>query len=189
MGLQLVTAPTADPVTIEEAKAQCRVLHPDEDMLLAGLIAAATRHVEKVLDLSLMARTWRLTLDAFSPTIELPRGPVTSVTAVNYVDRGGLTQQVPTEKYTTDLASPAQWIVLNSGGEWPATIGGVNAVSIDYVAGFTSLPSTYDDLKHAILLLIGHWYANREAVNVGNITSEVPLAVASLIQPYQRFSV
>ncbi len=35
--------------------------------------------------------------------------------------------------------------------------------------------------KAAMLLLIGHAYANREAVVVGTITAEVPMAVESLL--------
>ena len=41
----------------------------------------------------------------------------------------------------------------------------------------------------AILLLIGHFYANREAVNVGNIVTQMPLAVDALMQPYRRVMV
>lgn len=35
--------------------------------------------------------------------------------------------------------------------------------------------------RHAMLLLIGHWYANREAVTVGASGSEVPLAATELL--------
>ena len=35
-------------------------------------------------------------------------------------------------------------------------------------------------------LLIGHWYANREAVNVGNIVSELPFAVETLLDLFPR---
>lgn len=44
-----------------------------------------------------------------------------------------------------------------------------------------------DDIRTAMLLLIGHWYANREAVNIGNITSEIPLAVEALLQPHRIY--
>lgn len=44
-----------------------------------------------------------------------------------------------------------------------------------------------DDITTAMLLLIGHWYANRESVVVGTITSEMPMAVDSLISPYRFF--
>lgn len=46
-----------------------------------------------------------------------------------------------------------------------------------------------DDVKAAMLLLIGHWYANREAVNIGNITTAVPFALEALLQPYRIYGV
>lgn len=185
MGLTLVTPPVTEPVSLEDAKAHLRVLHDDEDALIEGLIVAATRHVEKTLGLSLMERTYRLTLDAFSDAIELPRGPVASVSAVTYSDEDGITQTLDDDWYSVDLSSVRQWLVRNSGYSWPALLDGVNAVSVEYVTGFDTLPDSYADIRHAILLLIGHWYTNREAVNIGNITSEIPMAVDALLQPYR----
>lgn len=46
-----------------------------------------------------------------------------------------------------------------------------------------------DDVKAAMLLLIGHWYANRESVNIGNITSEIPFATEALLQPYKIYGI
>lgn len=46
-----------------------------------------------------------------------------------------------------------------------------------------------DDVKAAMLLLIGHWYANRESVAVGQTVAEVPFAVESLLQPYRIYGV
>lgn len=46
-----------------------------------------------------------------------------------------------------------------------------------------------DDITTAMLLLIGHWYVNRESVVVGTITSEVPMAVKSLIVPYRHYHI
>lgn len=45
-----------------------------------------------------------------------------------------------------------------------------------------------DDVRTAMLLLIGHWFANREAVTA-NSASEVPLAVEALLQPYRIYGV
>ena len=42
--------------------------------------------------------------------------------------------------------------------------------------------------KAALLLLIGHSYANREAVVVGTITAEVPIAVESLLWSSRNWS-
>ncbi|MBF7956132.1 head-tail connector protein [Rahnella victoriana] len=44
-----------------------------------------------------------------------------------------------------------------------------------------------DDIRAAMLLLIGHWYANRESVVVGDNVVTLPLAVESLLQPYRVY--
>ena len=44
-------------------------------------------------------------------------------------------------------------------------------------------------LKMAVLLLVGHWYTNREAVVTGTITATVPLAYASLISAYCEIAI
>ncbi|WP_447896044.1 head-tail connector protein [Vreelandella sp. GE22] len=46
-----------------------------------------------------------------------------------------------------------------------------------------------DDITTAMLLLINHWYANREAVIVGSITATLPMAVETLLWPYRRLGV
>ena len=43
------------------------------------------------------------------------------------------------------------------------------------------------DLEQAVLLLVGHCYANREAVVVGTISSALPLAVERLLWYRKRF--
>lgn len=43
------------------------------------------------------------------------------------------------------------------------------------------------DVEQAVLLLVGHWYANREAVVIGATPSAVPLAVDRLLWPRKRF--
>ena len=44
-----------------------------------------------------------------------------------------------------------------------------------------------DDVRTAMLLLIGHWYANRESVVVGETAAQVPFAVEALLQPYRIY--
>jgi uncharacterized phage protein (predicted DNA packaging) len=42
-------------------------------------------------------------------------------------------------------------------------------------------PAVPQKWKQAMLLLIGHWYQNRESVNIGNITFEVPMSTEMLL--------
>ena len=52
-----------------------------------------------------------------------------------------------------------------------------------YGAGQGDVPQP---LRLAMRILIGHWYENREALIIGTIVAEAPLAVESLIAPYRR---
>lgn len=45
-----------------------------------------------------------------------------------------------------------------------------------------------DDVKAAILLLVGHWYANREAVTTLNALL-LPFGVEDLLRPYRLLEV
>jgi len=180
----LVTPAASQPVTLAEAKAQCRVLSNDEDIYLEGLIAAATAHVEKQTGRAILPQTWRLTLDRFVDEITLPQSPLRSVASVTYLPPVGAAQTLASSVYTVDTTSTPGRIVLAPDQDWPETLDSVNAVVIDYDAGYTTAPAP---LKHAILLLAGHWFENREAVNMGNITSELPMAVNALLTNFRAY--
>jgi hypothetical protein len=40
----------------------------------------------------------------------------------------------------------------------------------------------------AMRLLVGHWYENREAVNVGGAVTAYPMAVSMLLADYRAFA-
>jgi uncharacterized phiE125 gp8 family phage protein len=40
-------------------------------------------------------------------------------------------------------------------------------------------------IKQAILLLVGHWFANRETVVIGTIVAQMPSAVEALLSTYR----
>lgn len=176
MGLTLVTPATVFPVTLAEAKSFCRVTTSTEDTLITSLIPAATKYVEEALSLSIAEQTWKLTLDAFTSAIELPRGPVTSVDTVTYADVNGADQAASPDLYTVDLTSDRQWLVLNSSESWPSTLNAVNAVSVTYTAGM-ELEQAHP-LRLAILFLVAHYYERNDAA--------VPGIVDDLMSSYRR---
>lgn len=186
MGLTLVTPAASFPVTATEAKLHCRVDGASDDDLIDGLIAAATEYVEQYTGRSIMQQTWKLSLDAFSENILLPKGPVQSVSSLKYFDREGVEQTVSSSDYTLDNASDPAWIVRNADATWPDVLDSVNAVNVTYVAGYSVTPSP---IKHAILLLIGDWYRGRENTALGtNQPAEMPHAVTALLANYRSFA-
>lgn len=56
-------------------------------------------------------------------------------------------------------------------------------------AGYADDPDALlldDDITVAMLLLISHWYENREAVTTGTIVTQTPLAVESCLWHHRR---
>lgn len=59
---------------------------------------------------------------------------------------------------------------------------------IDRAVVFSDAEPDLAVIKAAMLLLIGHWYANREAVSLGAASAEMPLSVSWLLQPLRQMS-
>lgn len=181
----LVTPPADPVVTLAEAKAHCRVDSSDDDDLITALVAAATSHLDGwsgILGRALMPQTWEVSFDCFpAREIRIPLGPVASVTSVKYVDTDGVTQTVSSDDYETDLTGVEGWVVPVADFDWPETMDTVNAVTVRWVAGTGCPPA----IKQAVLLLVGHWYENREASANSNLVA-LPMAVDALIAPLRR---
>lgn len=178
MTLSLITPAATLPVSLASVKAHARVEDASFDVLLEKLRKAAIGHVERYLGRALGEQTWRLTLDQFSDAIELDRGPVLSIVAnsFKYYDVNGDQQIVPAELYSLDLVSDPAWIVRNEGASWPSTVDAVNAVQVDFNAGWTEalLPPEIDQ---AVCMIATAWFEDS--------TAKVPQGALDLIQPWR----
>lgn len=181
--LSLITAPASKPVTLIEAKAHLRVTFDDDDTLINGLIAAATASIDgpRGIGFALITQTWKLSLDEFKPAIVIPLWPVSSVSSVKYYDADGVLQTIGSSDYTLIKSVEPAIIIPAYNLSWPVSRSIPSAVEVTFVAGASSAP---DDLKQAVLLLVGHWYQNREAITNG-IVSEIPIGVQSILDRYR----
>jgi uncharacterized phiE125 gp8 family phage protein len=179
----VTVAPTASVVDVAAARRQCRVDHHDEDSVLTGYIDAATEMVERDSHCWLRAVTVRLQLDNFTgdQPIELPRGPVNAVSSITYVDTDGDTQTWSSSDYLTDLSSIPGRIQPAYGIAWPSVRSQPGAVKVTYTAGYTTAPRV---AVQAVLLLVGHWYANRESE--GFLPDAVSMAYWALLRSFSR---
>lgn len=186
MALVCVTQPTSEPITIEEALEHLRVDSTPEDFYVSGLITAARQYCENELGKSLLPTVWRQTLDGFPcggrfDHIKLLRSPVSAVTSVTYVATDGTTKTLETSKYDVDLDSQPCRISPSYGNTWPVNQNEMNAVKITFTAGYASADLVPQNVKLAMLLLIGHWFEHRESVITGTITKEIEFAVTNLL--------
>ena len=183
MSLSIVIGPSTEPVTRTEAKAHLRIDFTDDDATIDGLIAAARRKVETDARRQLITSSLRLTLDEFPYwTIEPHKPPLQSVTSLSYIDTSGVTQALTEDTdFTVDTYSEPGRVVPLYGTAWPATRDVENAVTLVYVAGYGSAVSVPESYKQAMLLLIAHWYENREAVLTGTASKVIELGYRSML--------
>jgi uncharacterized phiE125 gp8 family phage protein len=182
--LILGTGPTSEPVTVSEAKAHLRVDVSDDDALITALIVAARQAFEEINGRSLFSTTWKLILDGWPacPYIVLPRPPLASVTSVAYTDDAGTVTTWAATNYVVETLRTPGRVHLAEGVDWPSvSLRGASPITITYVAGWATVGAIPRRYKQAVLLLVGHWYENRETVvTSGAIPKQLPMAFESL---------
>jgi uncharacterized phiE125 gp8 family phage protein len=186
-----VTLPTVEPVSLAEAKAQLRILpdFTDDDTLVGALIATGRRLVERRLSITLMATQYRATfadpLDllsnrhesnwwGWSDTLELSYGPLlVDGTHPVAITSAGVT--VSPANYVVDSESRPGRIRLSNPGNNSQLV-------VTYWAGQATAATVPPTLKSAILLMVGHLWANREAVLTSGMNAvELPMGVDMLL--------
>lgn len=195
MALKLIT-PAAPIVSLQEAKRHCRATDfDDDDAYIESLVAVATSWIDGAdgwLGRAIGQQTWDYVIDEFpcgegpkGGGIRLPLPPLVSVTGIYYVDPVTATEAtLATDQYEVDLFSDPGWVMPGEDG-WPDTLDTINAVRIRFVAGYATVPSS---VKHAILLLVGHWYENREAVAIDQQRpNNLPFAVDALLATIRKW--
>lgn len=159
------TPATTYPVSVGDVLTHSRIDSHDDDTYLAGLIIKATRAIERELDRQFITATWKLYLDEFPGEILLRKLPVASVTSVAYVDTAGSAQTLAATEYQTDYTAPDSpgRIRPAYGKTWPSTRADTyNAVTVTFTAGYGAASAVPQTIKHAICMMVGHWYENRE---------------------------
>lgn len=161
---------------------------PDDLLHISGLISAATGLVENVLGMALITQSWELTLDAWPECgpIILRRPPVIGITEVRYINTSGVSTVLAPALYQLDAAASPVRLAPSYGNTWPEAREQMAAVTIVFQCGFgASWNNVPEAIRHAIMLLVAHFYENREAVNVGNIVTPLPFAVDALLDQYR----
>lgn len=163
----------------------------DEDALIASYLIAARTYVEEQYDRALVTQTWDHSLDTFpwsNQSIELPIWPLASVTSITYTDSNNNPTVWPATNYFVDAVKKPGRLVLAVGQAWPSvTLRSANAVVIRYVAGYGASVLVPWSTKVAIMLLVEHWYENREPIMAqrGVVPAEIEFTVRALLATAQ----
>lgn len=189
MNLILIEGPSQEPVTLDEAKLHLRVDGIEEDSLISALISVVREFCENFTGRSLAVQTFEAVTGPFLikyGSIKLPMPPLIEVLSFKYLNEQN--EEVPLYEdsgfYEVKDMEPAL-LCPNPETGWPDDCAlRPDAVRIRFKAGYADLPKS---IKQAMLLLIGHFYENREAVNRKGEFKEFPFSVSALLYPYKIF--
>lgn len=196
MRLVDTTLPSSLPITLGEAREQCRVSDDTFDTLLTRLIQVATRQVETYCEMRLITRTVRLDMDGFpsgGADIEIPVYPVTAISSVAYTDADDASQTLtldtggsPEGDYWQNLNGMKPY--LRPLSLWPAyKLNKPSVVQITMSAGYANQDTIPDDLKHGILLRVKEMFdVSGETISGVSMVSALN-TFHTLVTPYRRW--
>lgn len=200
-------------LSIETCRQQCEIVtidtdsdgiesHPDDDLLLA-FQDAAVDHAERFTGRSLVLRTFEFALDEFPrwrngalcretsalhPGIEIPYPPLVEVVRFAYGDDSD-SELEPDVDFVVDAYGDKA--LLRPVSSWPSVTAYPNIVKCRYRAGYMSEVDPDTDceplpggIKSAVLLMLAHLWANREASSE-KAMAELPLGVEALLRPWR----
>ena len=150
------------------------------DPLLNILIQAARQHAEVMLRRYIVTQTLDLHLDYF-PCWGIKLPPLQSVTNITYVDSNGATQTLAADQYLVDTTTEPARITPAYGLVWPVTQYRNNAVTVRFVAGYTTTPAC---IKNWMLIRIKTlWDGRDQLVKQLGMPVFEPAFIDSLLDP------
>jgi uncharacterized phiE125 gp8 family phage protein len=165
--LKLKTAPTLEPVTLDEARNHLKVDSADDNLLITALITTARQLAERETKRAFITQTWELILDAAGSEIEIPKPPLQSVVSIKVIDDAGNESVVDSSYYDVDASgnSPGR-VKLKAGCTWPSHRGFASFI-VEFNCGYGDTADKVPGmLKQAMLQIIGRLYDNRGSEDI-----------------------
>jgi uncharacterized phiE125 gp8 family phage protein len=191
----LIAAPTALPVTLDEAKDALDIPYTDKDILIEGLIGAVTSSLDgwhgTLGGRCLCQQTWRQDFDEFASCLRLPLLPVLSAMII-YTDSDGVQQTVDDGDFSIREDKNGAYIQFVSGFTAPTLSSTVSPpLSVEFDAGYdpdgdVPLPV---NAKQGILLLVRSLFDNPSGAVVGASVESLPFGPRALLMPLVRMNV
>ncbi len=186
-GLTIVTQPTFEPVTVGDVVSRLRLDESaEENALISSLITTARQKIEAEYGLVCAETVFDQFLDCYPKdyTIRLQKWPILSVTSFKYLDSEGTLTTLASTQYDSKLNINPARIQPAYGIQWPTLRNVSEQIQIRFSAGYSSQSAIPETIKTAIILLIGHWYENREQTTIADLRN-IPFGVDALLCRHQ----
>jgi len=169
MTAKLITPPSTEPITVEEAKIFLRIDSDEEDELLSSLISAARLYAEKYTARSFITQTWEIKTHVIANKLYLPYPPVQRIDSITVNG-----EALPDNRYAL-LPEDILYVIT------PVYTTKADGIAITYAAGYGNTAEDVPrDIRQAILITVAGLYENRES---GGVSAEAK----ELLKPYRVF--
>lgn len=189
--LTTIEPPAIQPITTNEARAQSALTNGCDDVQLARMIEQAVGYFENATKRRLIEQTVVLGLDRCPGGVfDLPVGPVSAITKAEVRTA---TNATTGEQTFTEIARPGLVGMASQRAYWPCSFTswptidrGPESLRLTLTCGFGTKPANVPAvIRGALLLLVAHFFENREATIVGTTASELPFGVNDVIEHYK----
>lgn len=168
MTVRVISAPAAQAIATSLVKEHLRILGTDDDAALALYIPSAIEQFEAITGRCLIKQTITQEFDSF-PDVDyflLERGtPLIQLLHIKYYDTDNVLQTFAADNYLIASSTLPPTVCLNTNKWWPTDIHPtrLGSVQVTYEAGYGTADSSVPmDIKHALSLLVGDFFNNRE---------------------------
>lgn len=161
----------------------------DDDVWLTNTASVARSLVERSVTggFAVRLQTKQLCLNKFPSSengeIELPFPPYNGITSITYFDGANSSTLMPSSDYR--IIDPGNGdrakVFPQIDKIWPIAKLRQDAVVVNFTCGSTCSTDLPPTIKHAVNLLVTHWYENRSALLVGVVSKEMELGLQSLL--------
>jgi uncharacterized phiE125 gp8 family phage protein len=159
--LSIVTAPTIEPISLDEGLVQCHANQGVEDDWFYDTITAVRQDAEVFERRAFIEQSLRISFDGLpSFPIMIPRPPLIELTSFSLFDVNNDETSIDLSNLLIDTYSQPGRVTLSHGYSLPGvTLRELNSVVIVYKAGYGSTASSVPkDIRQAMLLHLGYLY-------------------------------
>lgn len=161
MNLVQTVAPTAEPLSLDDAKTFMHILETDENDLITSMIVSAREYAENYTNRQFELATYELITNCLYQGMTIPKSPVTEISKIEYMDSDGIYQILSTDDYYSYVEHGATKIEFIS---IPSYKDDKRAIKITFIAGYDTVPSS---IVSYLKVLVSTMYENREQYIVG----------------------
>lgn len=180
----LALAPESEPITTDQASEHVRVDSADDVAYLGELIAVAREYADGITGRVSSESGWLVVAESWDSlggdTFPLFRTPLVSIESISYYapDAATLTVMDPADYRAVTTTEPGMVQILAA---LPAVDTRPDAIQVAFAAGYADAASVPPILKHAVKMLVAHFYEQRVPVAFAPGT-EIPYGLRVLLE-------